>query len=72
MKLRGWDCPGQKELPMLTAARQTPLVPHVVCLGGGYVAIYLARALRREIRAGRLRLTVVCDDNFHCFHGLVP
>jgi NADH dehydrogenase len=57
---------------MSTAVRQEPAVPHVLCLGGGYVAIYLARALRREIRAGRLRLTVVCDDNFQCFHGLVP
>ena len=57
---------------MPTATRQEPAVPHVLCLGGGYVAIYLARALRREIRAGRLRLTVVCDDNFQCFHGLVP
>lgn len=46
--------------------------PHVVCLGGGYVAIYLARALRRHIRAGRIRLTVIDQDNFQCFHGLIP
>jgi len=49
-----------------------PTVPHVVCLGGGYVAIYLVKALRRHLRAGRVRLTVVDRDNFQCFHGLVP
>lgn len=47
-------------------------VPHVLCLGGGYVAIYLARALRGRIRAGEVRLTVVSNENFQCFHGLVP
>lgn len=45
--------------------------PHVVCLGGGYVATYLAKALRRSIKKGRLRLTVVDRNNFHTFHGLV-
>ncbi|MEK0431663.1 MAG: hypothetical protein RL139_1467 [Gemmatimonadota bacterium] len=47
-------------------------VPHVLCLGGGYVAIYLAKALRARIRAGQVRLTVVSNENFQCFHGLVP
>ena len=47
-------------------------IPHVLCLGGGYVAIYLARALRARIRAGQVRLTVVSNENFQCFHGLVP
>lgn len=46
-------------------------VPHVVCLGGGYVAAYLAKALRRSIKRGTLRLTVVDRNNFHTFHGLV-
>jgi NADH:ubiquinone reductase (H+-translocating) len=49
-----------------------PAAPHILCLGGGYVAIYLAKALRRHIRAGRVRLTVVDQDNFQCFHGLIP
>lgn len=47
-------------------------VPHVLCLGGGYVAIYLCKALRRHLRKGKIRLTVVDQDNFQCFHGLVP
>lgn len=46
--------------------------PHVVCLGGGYVGINVAKALRRHVRAGRIRLTVVDVDNFQCFHGLIP
>ncbi len=50
----------------------SPSVPHVLCLGGGYVAINLARALRSRLRAGRVRLTVVSNENFQCFHGLVP
>jgi NADH dehydrogenase len=51
---------------------RTASVPHVLCLGGGYVAIYLARALKARIRAGQVRLTVVSNENFQCFHGLVP
>jgi NADH dehydrogenase len=43
----------------------------VLCLGGGYVALYLARALRREIRSGRIALTIVSRDNFHTYHGFV-
>lgn len=43
----------------------------ILCLGGGYVALYLVRALRREIRAGRVALTVVSRENFHTYHGFV-
>jgi NADH:ubiquinone reductase (H+-translocating) len=50
----------------------TTSIPHVLCLGGGYVAIYLAKALRSQLKAGRIRLTVVDQDNFQCFHGLIP
>lgn len=44
----------------------------IVCVGGGYVAVYLARALRRAVRRGEVRLTVVSRENFQTFHGLVP
>jgi NADH:ubiquinone reductase (H+-translocating) len=44
----------------------------VVCLGGGFVAVYLARKLRRAIRRNEVELTVVSRDNFHAFHGFVP
>ena len=38
-------------------------------LGGGYVAITLAPALRPAIRAGELTATVVSRTNFQLFHG---
>jgi NADH dehydrogenase len=43
----------------------------VVCLGGGWVAIYLARALRPAVRKGEVKLTVVSRDNYSTVHGLI-
>src|ERR1700728_1957712 len=43
----------------------------VVCLGGGWVAIYLARALRPAVRRGDVKLTVVSRDNYSTVHGLI-
>jgi NADH dehydrogenase len=43
----------------------------VVGLGGGWVAIYLARALRPAIRKGQVQLTVVSRDNYSTIHGLI-
>ena len=43
----------------------------VVCLGGGWVAIYLARALRQAVRKGEVKLTVVSRDNYSTVHGLI-
>jgi NADH dehydrogenase len=43
----------------------------VVCLGGGWVAIYLARALRPAVRKGEVSLTVVSRDNYSTVHGLI-
>jgi len=43
----------------------------VVCLGGGWVAIYLARALRQAVRKGDVKLTVVSRDNYSTVHGLI-
>ncbi|HSB76623.1 MAG TPA: FAD-dependent oxidoreductase, partial [Terriglobales bacterium] len=43
----------------------------VVCLGGGWVAIYLARALRSAVRRGEVSLTVVSRDNYSTVHGLI-
>lgn len=57
---------------MNTSSSDSRSVPHVLCLGGGYTAIYLAKQLRGAVRAGRVRLTVVDVDNFQCFHGLIP
>ena len=44
----------------------------VVCVGGGYGSIYVARALRGAVRRGEVELTVIDQHNFHTFHGLVP
>ena len=46
--------------------------PRILVLGGGYVAIWLARKLRGAVRRGEVELTVVDQHNYHTFHGLVP
>jgi NADH dehydrogenase len=43
----------------------------VVCFGGGWVAIYLARALRAAGQKGEVKLTVVSRDNYSTVHGLI-
>lgn len=44
----------------------------VLVLGGGYVAIWFARAVRKAVKRGDIELTVVDHNNYHTFHGLVP
>jgi NADH dehydrogenase len=44
----------------------------LVVLGGGYVAIWLARQIRGAVRRGEIDLVVVDKHNYHTFHGLVP
>lgn len=48
-------------------------VTEVVVLGGGYAAVWgyraMARRLRRELRTGRVRITVVSASTSHAFHG---
>jgi NADH dehydrogenase len=53
----------------MTDATRRPV--RVVCLGGGYAAIYLARSLERAIKRGDVELTIVSRENFHTFHGFV-
>src|SRR5258706_16395034 len=43
----------------------------VVCLGGGWVAIYLARALHSALKQRQVELTVVSRDNYATVHGLI-
>jgi len=45
--------------------------PHVVVLGGGYVAINLCRALAKSIAERRVDVTVVAGENYHTYHGFV-
>ena len=44
----------------------------VLCLGGGWAAVYLVKSLRRAIRRGDVELTVVSRENYHTFHGFIP
>jgi NADH:ubiquinone reductase (H+-translocating) len=44
----------------------------IVCLGGGWVAVYLVKSLRAAIRRGEVELTVVSRENYHTFHGFIP
>ena len=57
-----------------TGPIETPVAqgaPHVVVLGGGYVAINVCKALRETVADRELDLTVVSGDNFQTFHGFV-
>ena len=45
--------------------------PHVLILGGGFVAYRTVRALGRAIRRGDVRVTVVTRDNALAVHGLI-
>lgn len=49
-----------------------PRPTRVLVLGGGYVAIWLARKVRRAVRRREIELTVIDKHNYHTFHGLVP
>lgn len=49
-----------------------PRAPHIVALGAGYASLFAYRALAPLLRAGRVRMTVIDRNNYHCFHGLVP
>ena len=43
----------------------------IVCLGGGWVALSLARSLRSAIHRGDVDLTVVSRGNYLATHGLM-
>ncbi len=45
--------------------------PHVLILGGGFVAQKVTQRLRGPIKRGELSATVVDRDNFFTFHGLI-
>jgi NADH:ubiquinone reductase (H+-translocating) len=45
--------------------------PHVLILGGGFVAHDTVAVLKRSIKRGDITATVVDRDNFLTFHGLV-
>jgi NADH dehydrogenase len=45
----------------------------IVLIGGGYASIWAYRAIRDELLteliAGRVRIRVICPEDFHFFHG---
>jgi NADH dehydrogenase len=45
--------------------------PHVLILGGGFVAQAAVKKLRRQIRRGEVVVTVVDRDNYFTFHALI-
>ncbi len=45
--------------------------PHVLCVGGGWVAVKLVRSMRPALWAGKADMTVVSRDNYLTIHGLV-
>lgn len=59
-------------MELATQPGTEPRRPHVVCLGGGFVAVYLVKALKRAVRRREVDLTIISRENFHTFHGFVP
>ena len=45
--------------------------PHILCLGGGWVAVKLVRSMRPALWTGKAELTVVSRDNYLTIHGLI-
>ena len=45
--------------------------PHVLILGGGFVAQAAVKKLRRSIKRGEVAVTVVDRDNYFTFHALI-
>ncbi|HEV7402411.1 MAG TPA: FAD-dependent oxidoreductase [Chthoniobacteraceae bacterium] len=48
---------------------QTPT--RVLCLGGGWVALQLARSLSRAVARGEVQLTILSRENYQTTHGLI-
>lgn len=63
------EAEARQVLAVADAAGRAPT--RVVCLGGGYVAIFLAKALRKAVTRGEVDFTVISRDNHHTFHGFV-
>lgn len=56
---------------MTTAEVKRDGPTRILCVGGGWVAVKLVRALRPALRSGKAELTVISRDNFHTVHGLI-
>ena len=46
--------------------------PHILILGGGYAGFHVAKGLRRDVREGRMRVTVVEPAPYLTYKPLLP
>ncbi|MFG2088190.1 MULTISPECIES: NAD(P)/FAD-dependent oxidoreductase [unclassified Spirillospora] len=61
---------------MARTAEGTPGAPHILIVGGGYVGMYTAlrlqKKLRRELRRGEVKVTVVDPNSYMTYQPFLP
>ncbi|XRQ13399.1 NAD(P)/FAD-dependent oxidoreductase [Actinomadura welshii] len=61
---------------MARTAQETPGAPHILIVGGGYVGMYTAlrlqKKLRRELKRGEVRVTVVDPNSYMTYQPFLP
>ena len=61
---------------MARTAQESPGAPHILIVGGGYVGMYTAlrlqKKLRRELRRGEVRVTVVDPNSYMTYQPFLP
>ncbi|MEU8800106.1 NAD(P)/FAD-dependent oxidoreductase [Spirillospora sp. NPDC048819] len=61
---------------MARTAEVTPGAPHILIVGGGYVGMYTAlrlqKKLRRELRRGEVKVTVVDPNSYMTYQPFLP
>ncbi|WP_131743254.1 NAD(P)/FAD-dependent oxidoreductase [Actinomadura roseirufa] len=61
---------------MARTAEETPGAPHILIVGGGYVGMYTAlrlqKKLRRELKRGEVKVTVVDPNSYMTYQPFLP
>ncbi|TDC60335.1 NAD(P)/FAD-dependent oxidoreductase [Actinomadura sp. GC306] len=61
---------------MARIAQESPGAPHILIVGGGYVGMYTAlrlqKKLRRELKRGEVRVTVVDPNSYMTYQPFLP